>query len=436
MRSSLARGLLALLLATLAAACGPGGGADDDDGDDDSGGGDGDPCAPELLGPGWTVEPSIAPFVTLTGPTSARLRFEVLEETPLPVRLQGEAGCAVEQWPVLSAAKLEYAFPDAGNSLGLEHWDAPGLHVVQDATFEDLVPGATYGWTVDLGGGASLAGTFRAPPRAGEAVRFAFMGDSMTPNWATVAGMIAGQAPDLVLHGGDLQYQTLPSDTWSGFFAAAAPVTSRAPFHVAIGNHEYEDLGEYEAQWVRLLGDQGEAGSGEEHHRFTYGGVRFLAVNTEAGLDAADHPQVLWLEAELAAADADPAVLFSVVLFHRPIWTLAEHGPREEERAVLHPLLAAHRVPLVLQAHNHSYERFLVDGVTYVVDGGGGALLYDVDGSVESHPDEVPLRLASSQTFGATIVDVAEDGAVLLRRLDVEGTVVDEVEVAVPAPGE
>ena len=79
--------------------------------------------------------------------------------------------------------------------------------------------------------------------------------------------------------------------------------------------------------------------------------------------------QLEWLEEQLAVAEADPDYRFTILYLHRPLYTLGDYRPREDQRDVLFPVLAAHRIPLVLAGHVHGYERFEYPDTTHVVTG-------------------------------------------------------------------
>jgi len=160
-------------------------------------------------------------------------------------------------------------------------------------------------------------------------------------------------------------------------------------------------------------------------YHFQSGGVHFFSVNSEDDIGVFD-PDFAWLDAALTAAEATEGHRFSVVFFHRPIWTLARHAPSESLRAVIDPILDAHDVPLVLQGHNHVYERFDVGGRTYIVTGGGGSGLYDLDSQVDSRPDEAPLRVASG-VFQHGVRITIDETEMHLRAIDDEGMIRDEV---------
>ena len=82
-----------------------------------------------------------------------------------------------------------------------------------------------------------------------------------------------------------------------------------------------------------------------------------------------------------------------------------------------------------MMGHAHCYERFVVDGINYVVDGGGGSALYDPNESLEEadmvRPGESDLRVAVSETRGATVIDVGPDGELAVERTDIDGNVTE-----------
>ena len=65
-----------------------------------------------------------------------------------------------------------------------------------------------------------------------------------------------------------------------------------------------------------------------------------------------------------------------IVAFHQPLRTAGIRPPDPEQRRLWEPLLRRGRVALVLQGHNHLYERLEVGGITYITTSGGGDRLY------------------------------------------------------------
>ena len=95
------------------------------------------------------------------------------------------------------------------------------------------------------------------------------------------------------------------------------------------------------------------------------GPVRFVILDGNRPESAAGRRDLI---RALARRDAP----LTVVVVHQPIETAGIHrgGPARWKRIV-----TAGGATLVLQGHNHFYERIHQDGVTYVTTGGGGAVL-------------------------------------------------------------
>ncbi|MEQ9077379.1 MAG: metallophosphoesterase [Sandaracinaceae bacterium] len=375
---------------------------------------------------------SKGPFVQLLGPGRARLRFESRVEEPFAVRV-GRAGGDDTPTPTLSPMELTYA----RDALGMERYypDEPGLHVVQEVVLEGLEAGEAVTWEVTPLEGAARTGGFKAPVAPDVGFRFGWLSDTSFPHAEAGIEVLAGQGCDLVLHGGDITYQANPFDTWNHMAAGMAPLFTQGAVQLCVGNHEFENDDEITVQYERLFGGQGDEGGDARWFAYTYGGVRFIHVDTESGalLEMSD-TQIAFIERELSAAAASPDIHHPIVCFHRPTYTFSKHAPGNlSVRDYLHGRFLEHGVKLVLAGHAHCYERFDVDGVTYVVDGGGGAVTYDPDEDREiimrERPDEIALRQIASRTHGVTTVDVAADGALTLTRHENTGVVQDVFEI-------
>jgi len=368
---------------------------------------------------------SVPPYVQVRGPDSVHLRFEmVLDDRASEVEVAVNGGEVEVLEPELWASDVDYSW-EVGDPDVL-HPDHPGLHVIHELIFEDLEPGAEVAYTVHAPDQEAWSGSFRMPPPPGEPFRVGFVGDTLWPVSASIYDEMATHEPDLLLHGGDLQYQTYADDTWSGSMHDQAPVASGALFHPTIGNHEYESYDEFGLMYSRLFSEMGDSGP-IEYYAFTYGGWRFFALNGETDLGDEGSLQQAWLDAELALVAEDPDIIGTVAFLHRPPYTLGRHMPDFDLREALEPRFGSQRGALVLAAHNHSYERFEVEGTTWLVDGGGGAHLYDIDENIDFLPEDAELRVTGSTSYGYTILDFEGDGSVQLRRYSLGQGLVDEV---------
>ena len=84
------------------------------------------------------------------------------------------------------------------------------------------------------------------------------------------------------------------------------------------------------------------------------------------GNHADDPAQTAFLRRTLRAA-SEPV---RIVAFHQPIYTAGLHPAAEAARRRWEPIFRAGRVSLVLQGHNHAYERLQAKGITYITTGG------------------------------------------------------------------
>lgn len=152
-------------------------------------------------------------------------------------------------------------------------------------------------------------------------------------------------------------------------YAGLAP----RPLWPALGNHDVQ-TGHGGDELAHLGITPAVPGGGYYERDVTDGAtsVQILFADSNA-IDAA---QTTWLSDRLTTGDFD----WRIVSFHHPAWSCGPHGSTAEVIAQWVPILDAH-ADLVLQGHDHLYERFSRDTGTrtlpYVVTGGGGAPLYD-----------------------------------------------------------
>jgi hypothetical protein len=131
-----------------------------------------------------------------------------------------------------------------------------------------------------------------------------------------------------------------------------------------------------------------------------------------------DRAQATWLADRLAR----PGPRFRVVVFHQPAWSCSTHDSTPEVERWWVPVLEHHRVALVLNGHDHNYQRFVsAAGVTYVVTGGGGRNLYPVDAHCAAG---TPPRIAGVAQYHFTAVEIRER-SLTLRAVAFDGGVLD-----------
>lgn len=239
-----------------------------------------------------------------------------------------------------------------------------------DATMAGLAPDTIYCYSVDSAQGLWSRQGFRTAPAPGSArpVRFVALGDSGdgSPDQYAALAQMRTVPFDLIIHTGDIAYDKGGrSEFEANVFNVYRDLLAAFPFFPVAGNHEYETEGAQPFRDFFALPENGGPEGLERWYSFDWGDVHFVALDTER----TGPVQAQWLDADLAANQRP----WTVVYGHKPPFSSGEHGNDGAFRQYFVPVLEKHRVPLVLNGHDHDYERTKPqNGVTYVVTGGGG----------------------------------------------------------------
>ncbi|KUJ64735.1 phosphoesterase [Streptomyces albus subsp. albus] len=309
------------------------------------------------------------------------------------------------------------------------------------AALDGLRPGTTYyygvgheGWDPADPRHYGSLGTFRTAPGTAEVFTFTAFGDQGISYHALANDqLILGQDPAFHLHAGDICYadssgQGRPSDTydarlWDQFLAQTESVAARVPWMVTTGNHDMEawyspdGYGGQLARWS--LPESGpDPRKAPGVYSFVYGNVGVVALDANdvsyeipANRGYTEGRQTRWLDRRLGQLRKTPGVDFIVVFFHHCAFSTSAHASDGGVRDAWVPLFDKHQVDLVVNGHNHVYERTdairggrpgrkvpigehtdpVRDGTVYVTAGGAGARLYSFPApdSYEGHEKDV-----------------------------------------------
>ncbi|HET8541193.1 MAG TPA: metallophosphoesterase family protein [Anaeromyxobacter sp.] len=284
-----------------------------------------------------------------------------------------------------------YGTSDAYGEVAAAASIAYGGSWLHEARLTGLSPGTTYHYRAGAGTDLGPDRTFTtAPARSARAAfRFAAYGDSRTDDAARarVRAGVQARRPAFSVDSGDLVENGNDQAMWDEWFATMEPLLATTPFVSVVGNHEVNSARFY--QQFALPNRDGSPDT-ETYASWDYGNVHFLSLNTEIAYWAGSE-QTQWLEADLAAASADPRVRWIVAVFHRPPYSSGSHGSNMSVREAWSALFEKYGVDVVFNGHDHHYERSLAfangvpqrdgAGVVYVVTGGAGAPLYGVSRS-------------------------------------------------------
>lgn len=200
-------------------------------------------------------------------------------------------------------------------------------------------------------------------------------------------GRLAGEEADAVVHLGDLVADATSVPQWEQYDRLMAPIRGRGiGVYPALGNHDYGEtslpaIGPWRSR--RLARSMAEvaarfpwlAGPRRRYER-RYGRLRLIWLDTNEADQTAGAwtEQQTWFAQRLADADADGDVGGVIVFAHHPPYTNSRATGDElhVQRAFVPAFAAARKTLAMISGHVHAYERFVMDGKTYIVSGGGG----------------------------------------------------------------
>ena len=193
---------------------------------------------------------------------------------------------------------------------------------------------------------------------------------------------MADEDPDMLLMLGDYVASGEREEDWLAFDSLMGPVcTQKIPVMAVLGNHDYG-----------MVGSDGVAHCNARFpHVAALPSLTMLADSTallvvdsniESLPEERQRTQQRRYREILRRLDRSPAIKGVVVASHHPPITNAALAidPRVHDTFVP-PFLEAKKTMLFLSGHIHSYERFEIEGKTFVVSGGGGGPRREVDTS-------------------------------------------------------
>ncbi|XP_027347832.1 probable inactive purple acid phosphatase 9 [Abrus precatorius] len=286
----------------------------------------------------------------------------------------------------------------ANTSVG---WRDPGY--IHDALITNLKKGQRYYYKVgnDNGGWSATHSFVSRNSDSDETIAFLFgdMGTAApyntflrtqeesisTMKWILRDVEALGEKPAFVSHIGDISYARGYAWLWDHFFTQIEPVSTKVPYHVCIGNHEYNwPLQPWKPDWASYGKDGGGEcgvpyslrfnmpGNSSEptgtaapptknlYYSFDMGAVHFMYISTETNFLPGSN-QYNFLKHDLESVDRSKTP-FVVVQGHRPMYTTSHEnrdaGLRGKMLVHLEPLLVNNNVTLAFWGHVHRYERF------------------------------------------------------------------------------
>lgn len=180
------------------------------------------------------------------------------------------------------------------------------------------------------------------------------------------------------------------------------------PFWITWGNHDVETPGRIEI--VEQAFD-----SPPRWHLHEWGAVDVVILDSN---QVVAPEQLEFLIESLAESDDT-----TIVVFHHPALSCSLHGDTVTVLENWVPLFDD-EVSLVLSGHDHNYQRFEEADVTYVVSGGGGRPLYELNECPVDHPE----RLAGEAVHHFLVLTQGAN-EIAVEVVDVNGGTIDSFAV-------
>ncbi|HEY5983628.1 MAG TPA: PQQ-dependent sugar dehydrogenase, partial [Anaerolineales bacterium] len=269
-----------------------------------------------------------------------------------------------------------------------------------------------------------------AIPTSTTNLRFAVIGDYglAGPPESDVASQVRSWSPDLVLTAGDNNYFSGEASTidanvgqyyhdficpYAGTFGAGAGTNK---FFPALGNHDWV------APNAQPYLDYFSLPGNERYYDFTQGPVHFYILDSDAnepdGITESS-TQAAWLRAALAVSTSPWDI---VLLHHAPFSSSSAHG----SNPALQWPYQQWGAEAVIAGHDHTYERLVVDGFPYFVDGLGGSTKYSFGSPLPGS------QVRYSADYGAMLV-TASQSRLQFRFITRLGAVIDDYVLSKPS---
>ena len=279
--------------------------------------------------------------------------------------------------------------------------------------------------------GDPIKSTVSGPSSPYKELHFAAAGDWGCKAAAQrTADLIKSRNPDVVLGLGDFSYE---KDTGC-WFKIMSPLISKT--RIVIGEHDFDTKNNSRLQvYVNRFN------LSDPYYSFNYGNVHFLALSSLIPFNNQTLPYKLlrdefrqkeFVSNDLYDASQNKSINWIIVYLYKPMYTSpSQHPSQGSLREIYHPLFDYYGVDLILQAHNHNYQRsypirfnqtnssapIITDknasvyvvpkGSIFMVVGTGGAHPYNLLG-------KAPYIVNQFQGFGFLNIDIVNNGTKLV----------------------
>lgn len=360
----------------------------------------------------------------------------------------------VDRYPYIqqpTETSVLIAWNTATAGIGTVNWGTGPLDLTHQVTeaatsqkhalaLTSLQPNTRYYYQVSTDAGYSSAVEYfeTAKPIEEKAIRFLHYADCGYNN--TVQNQLAAQMEledvDFAVVAGDVDQGV--GDAYDNvFFGVYKNMLARDCHYTAIGNHDIIANGGVDF-FDAFYQPTNNAQLSEHYYSFTWGNAKFICLDSNGDYSIGSDQHDFLLE-ELECRDQE----WLFVFFHHPPWTNAwdptyyvpfqpyyQYDGNDDMRTALVPYFEQYGVDFVLNGHSHCYQRGEMNGVHYVISGGGGTSTLDQH-TCNTFPANLPCSPNIQQELYVNeyVRFNLHGDTVTYAAIDVNGQVVDSVTV-------
>eukprot|EP01103_Thecamoeba_quadrilineata_P009929 TRINITY_DN2034_c0_g1_i4.p1 TRINITY_DN2034_c0_g1~~TRINITY_DN2034_c0_g1_i4.p1 ORF type:complete len:366 (-),score=59.14 TRINITY_DN2034_c0_g1_i4:38-1135(-) len=258
---------------------------------------------------------------------------------------------------------------EGGDCKKWELGNAMGLQYIHKVKLTGLDPNSTYHYYVESTGAVSNVFTFTTMPAGNDwSPRLIVYGDmgrhGGEPTLNSLISQVRSGYPNAIIHAGDFAYD-LDSDggvNGDAYMNRIQPIAGNMPYMTCIGNHEDNYAFSNYINRFFMPGD-----SQNMWYSWNMGPIHFVAYSTEVyftdSLIYTKERQIEWLQDDLTKANKNRDEQPWIIAYgHRPMYCSNADGDDCTKntslvRAGLEDLFFEQGIDLIIEAHEHSYER-------------------------------------------------------------------------------
>jgi len=219
--------------------------------------------------------------------------------------------------------------------------------------------------------------------------------------------------PAAVFRVGDMVNNGDDPQLWETFRKIEGPLLSGTPYYPVLGNHENESP-LYFKNFPQV--------NSHSWYSVDVEGIHFIVLDSNLSLQP-DSEQYNWLVEDLQ--EVKEGIKFKIALFHHPLFNVGMHVEDEKGlRAVLLPLFEKYGVSVVFSGHEHAYERFVYQGIYFIITGGAGSYLL-------GQSRESPYLEKFLKVYHFCLLSVIDD-SLKVKVVGLDGEIIDEFFIAAP----